>query len=120
MGEGAVRRFMILGLPGLGLFGLIAIAAILHRSPPSTSVLPKSDPAFHPGPVFHEKLEGSWYQNQDLGVSVTGPDGWTAALGDRSQDRSPYEGLVVRMSPNVPAERGSLWRKTVGVQHVEG
>jgi hypothetical protein len=107
MGEGAVRRFLLLGLPGAGLFGLIAIAVLL-RSRSSTADLPAPAKVSRPARTFHETLDGSRYQNQDLGVSVTGPDGWAAALGDRSQDRQPYEGLVVRMTPKAVAEPGQL------------
>jgi hypothetical protein len=49
--------------------------------------------------VFHEQLDGPRYRNQDLHLSFSAPEGWSGALGDRSQDRSPYEGLVVRMTP---------------------
>lgn len=57
-------------------------------------------------PVFHEQLDGSRYSNRDLGVTMTAPEGWTGTLGDRSQDRNPYEGLVVRMSPKAASEQG--------------
>jgi hypothetical protein len=58
--------------------------------------------------VFHESLQGSRYANQDLGLSLRGPEGWDSALGDRSQDRHPYEGLIVRMTPKAPPHAGQI------------
>lgn len=93
---------------GAAALAILVAAAIWVRTrreeppppphPPSVSL-----PA---APVFHEQLDGPRYRNQDLRLSFSAPEGWTGALGNRSQDRSPYEGLVVRMSPEGTQESG--------------
>lgn len=99
-----MRRALLLGVLGAGLAGLVAAAAFFGRS--AAAPPPPPPPPARKAPVFQEHLDGRRYVNRDLGVSVTGPEGWTGSLGDRSQDRQPYEGLVVRMTPAAPAQKG--------------
>jgi hypothetical protein len=98
----------VLGTGVAALALLVMVAAAVRRS---SSSLEPSVPAAKPAaPVFHEALEGRSYRNSDLRLSVSAPEGWSGSLGNRSQDRSPYEGLVVKMTPtaDAPPSPGAL------------
>lgn len=101
-------RTRILLAAGAGLLGLVVVAAVLVRSRTPEAPAEGTHEPKRPAPVFHESLEGSKYRNQDLGLAVSGPEGWKASLGDRSQDRHPYEGTIVRMTPAASAPKGEF------------
>src|SRR5438477_9767737 len=97
---GFLARIRVLIGIGAGSLALVLLTVVLGRWRTPDHSAPPVPPAAAPAvPVFHEELAGRRYSNQDLRLSVTAPEGWSGALGDRSQDRSPYEGLVVRMTP---------------------
>lgn len=82
-----------------------AVAIRFHsRAAAPEAAAPASAPTA--APVFNERLDGRRYDNRDLGVRLTVPEGWTGTLGDRSQDRQLHDGLVVRLTPGAPAESG--------------
>jgi len=95
-----VGRTRLLAGVGAGFLALIVAAVLVGRWKSRPEPPPQAAPETSISrPVFHESLEGRNYSNTDLRLSVKAPEGWSGALGDRSQDRSPYEGLVVRMTP---------------------
>ncbi|HEX7899973.1 MAG TPA: hypothetical protein VF950_19555 [Planctomycetota bacterium] len=71
------------------------------RSAPAAVDAPAALPAPRVAtpPVFHEAVDGQTYANADLGFRLRAPENWTLVLGARPRDGTPYEGLVVKMSP---------------------
>lgn len=92
----------------LGLLGAAAYRLGTERFPRPDAQSVASSTA-QKKPVYHELIEGSRYSNQDLGLAFSAPDGWRGAPGDRTRDRHPYEGLVVRMNPpSTPGKKGEI------------
>jgi hypothetical protein len=89
------------GLLGVILLGGIIVVRLLPPASHGTNAALAHDPSKpRRGPrVYQERVEGRRYVNPDLGLKVTGPEGWQVTPGQRSDDVPPYEGLVVRMEP---------------------
>ena len=110
-----MSRRGLLGGIGAGAVGLVLLAVVVGRRT-STEAPPSAPPVSAPAaPVFHEQLEGGHYRNADLRISVRAPEGWNGSLGDRSQDRDPYEGLVVKMTPTAGAAESGMLQPFVTV-----
>jgi hypothetical protein len=89
---GAAATLLALGVLVRGLHG-----AGDASGPPARSRPPIAGPA--PAKAYDERLDGERYENRDLGLSITGPRGWTASLGARAEDARSQEGLLVKMRP---------------------
>lgn len=76
---------------------------------------PTAEAPVRPKRVYNEKLEGSSYKNQDLGLSIEGPSDWKAALGARLEETPPYEGLLVKMEIDAPPDEATKLRPLVSV-----
>jgi hypothetical protein len=105
----------------VGLLGVILLAGLvlirLSSSSTRASVVPGHDPekSRRTSRVYQERLDGQRYVNPDLGLKVTGPDGWQVSAGQRSDDGPAYEGLVVKMEPAGDPEPQTQVRPFVSV-----
>jgi hypothetical protein len=99
------------------VLGLLALAILAWRSRASQPPAPHQTPAplARAPRVYHEKLEGSRYVNQDLGLSIATPDDWTPSIGKRSEELPPYEGLVLKMESRREPDPETQMRPLVSV-----
>lgn len=93
-----MSRIIIVGAAVAGLLGLVAAAAFFGRSTifDNSSSKNTAPPARAPR-VYREKLDGSKYVNQDLGLAIAAPEKWTPSIGKRSDELPSYEGLVLKI-----------------------
>jgi hypothetical protein len=98
------------------LGAVVLVAALVHWfSSPESYRPPVSDVAPPPKRVYNETLNGSQYENRDLGLAVNGPEQWIAALGARHEQGPAYEGLIVRMEDAGPIDEATRLRPLVSV-----
>jgi hypothetical protein len=93
---------IVVGLLGVVLLGgIVTLRLLPSSSDQGTNAAFAHDPSKHRrGPRnYQERVEGRRYVNPDLGLKVTGPDGWQVSAGQRSDVGPAYEGLVVKMEP---------------------
>jgi hypothetical protein len=110
------RRAVILWAAGASLFGLLIAAGYFVRSTSSSASSPKNAPPPTRAPrVYHEKLDGSRYVNQDLGLALSAPADWTPSLGKRSEELPPYEGLILKMESRRDPDPETQFRPLVSV-----
>ena len=120
------RRFKIPRAPlAVGFLGLLLLAGvILFRGPASakpekveTNAHLAHDPSEPRRPIqkYQETLADNQYENKDLGVSISVPEGWNTALGARPNTAKEHEGLLVRMEPEAPLDKATQLRPLVSV-----
>jgi len=110
------RRAATRGIAAAAVLSMAAAGAFLvHRSPEVP--VPSAPKGLRPPEprVYHEKLEGSLYTNQDLGLRITAPSDWTPSLGKRSDELPAYEGLVLKMESKSEPDPETQFRPLLSV-----
>ncbi len=109
---------IVVGLLGVVLLGgIIAVRLLPSSAGQGTNAALAHDPDKpRRGPrAYQESIEGQRYVNRDLGIALSGPKDWSMALGTRTEEEAPYEGLLVKMQPPGPPDEETLVRPLVSV-----
>jgi hypothetical protein len=94
----------------LGLLGVVAFRLAVHPTEsPSPALSPRAPR------VYREKLDGPRYVNQDLGLALVAPEGWTPSIGKREETLPPYEGLVLKVESRGAPDPETKFRPLVSV-----